>query len=95
MRQIRLTPAGLWHRPARGDAKHTACGIPIAGAIATRDHSREGNHLCPICWTTHELDTGEMQKLEAESERDHPEMYFDESDTPTTVGDSDPDPDDP
>ncbi len=82
MRQIRIAPEGLWHRPARGDLKHTACGMAITGAVAHRDH-RDGNHLCPVCWTPHELDTGEMKKLERDLEREHPDQYFDENEEPT------------
>jgi hypothetical protein len=83
MRQIRLSPIGLWHRPARTDRRRTACGILITGAVATRDFSRHGNHLCPICWTASEIDTGELEKLEAEHHaREEAESHF-EDEEPT------------
>jgi hypothetical protein len=55
---------------------HTACGIPIMGPFASREWSREENHLCDRCWTRHEVDTGEMKRfdridLESEAARSH------------------------
>lgn len=63
--QIKLGPAGKWHRRrGNGGGTTTACGLTIAGAFASRDHALDGD-LCPICFTPHERDTGEMEKLEA------------------------------
>ena len=61
--QIRLAPKGCWHRRKPDDARHTACGLVIPGAFSTRDSSLEGD-LCLTCFTRHELDTGEMKKIE-------------------------------
>lgn len=77
MWQIRLSPNGLWHRRARDDPRHTACGIEIIGTVASREASRIGNHLCPICWTGYEIDTGELKRLEAEVlKREEAEAQF-------------------
>lgn len=91
MRQIRIAPNGLWHRAARGDPKHTACGAVIPGAYSSRESSRAENHLCPVCWTKHELDTGEMAKLERDVMREHEaHEHGHDRDTPTEITAVDP-----
>lgn len=66
---------------------NTACGIPIVGAFASREWSREENHLCSVCWTRHEVDTGEMKLFERrELEASDPSVYYDPEDSPTDVG---------
>lgn len=83
-KQVRISPDGLWHRRARGHGlAHTACGITIIGPVAMREYTRKGNHLCPICWTRHEMDTRELEKLEADAAAEDRGLYFDEKEDPT------------
>jgi hypothetical protein len=89
--QVRLSPQGLWHRRMKGNGHdHTACGIEIAGAYASRDLELDVD-LCPICFTRRELDTGQMKKLKAEAlERAEAEGYFDDEEA-TWIGKTVPD----
>lgn len=51
--------------------------MEIVGTVASRELSRIENHLCPVCWTRHEINTGELKKLEAELlEREEAELDF-------------------
>jgi len=78
--QIKIGPDGLWHR--RQGTK-TACGKPVSGAFASRDHQLD-EHLCTVCFTPNERDTGEMLKLEAEAlERASVESFGEAEDEPT------------
>jgi hypothetical protein len=66
--QIKLKPAGKWHRKqGHGDVpEKTACGETIGPLYFSREWVLDEN-LCPVCFTNHERDTGEMQKLEREA----------------------------
>lgn len=65
---VRLKPDGEWHRRSRADANTTACGLVI-GPHISREQRPEDNHLCKICFTRHEIDTGKMEKLKKELEQ--------------------------
>jgi hypothetical protein len=87
MRQIRLSPQGLWHRPLYGNGDdHTACGEQYGNAIATREHILDLD-LCPICFTRGERGTGRIKKLlrELQDDDEHGGLYFDEDYEKTDV----------
>lgn len=83
VRQIRLSPLGLWHRPELGNG-HTACGEELGGAVAARDDPGDGLDLCPICFPERPrfIDTAKIRKLlREEAERVETDEGFDEEDT--------------
>jgi hypothetical protein len=82
MRQIRLAPLGLWHRPMVGNGgDHTACGELITGPVAIRETDLELD-LCPLCFSKHERDTGKMKRLRRRSIRESDaESWFDDEES--------------
>ncbi len=83
MSQIRIEPNGFWHRREGVGHEKTVCGWPIY-AFESRD---EGNdHLCPGCFTPHEINTAEIElvKIEhADDARDYPDIDDEEPTDPT------------
>lgn len=64
--------------------------MEIIGPVASREASRIGNHLCPVCWTRHEIDTGELKRLEAEVlKREESEAQFTDEETTNPNGKDD------
>jgi hypothetical protein len=85
--QIRIVPNGRWHRRDDDNGNdHTACGELIGSAFMSRDAKLDDN-LCEICFTRHEIDTGQMKKLERDID---PALFYDPDDEPTDP-DGDPD----
>lgn len=78
MRQIRLHPGGLWHRPLEGNG-HTACGEHLSGAYAARDSDLDLD-LCPLCFSKHERDTARIRRLQRDHDSEHGALYFDDED---------------
>jgi hypothetical protein len=76
--QIRLKPDGEWHRRSsvRGFENETACGQPIRGPYAIRDYALD-EHICKLCHSKHEIDTGKLKKLERPSD-EHDDLFFDD-----------------
>lgn len=80
---IRTRPDGPWHRRS-GDPRTTACGEKISGPVASREQKPEDNNLCPSCFTRHEIDTGKMEKLKRELEKQSDQsLFYNEDDEPT------------
>ena len=82
--QIRIRPDGKWHRRERGNGgDKTACNEPIGAAFQSRDWELDDD-MCEICFTRHERDTGRMNKIVIELERDaDPALFHDPDDEPT------------
>ena len=88
---IRLEPDGPWHRRSTVDPTTTACGLALDGPILTKDHLPHENHLCKLCFSRQEIDTGKMARLLRDLDKtSDPELYFDEGDDPTPVEPIDP-----
>lgn len=87
--QIQIRPNGSWHRRQHDDSSRTACGELIPGAFASRDPSLLGQ-LCRVCFTRHEIDTGEMAKIELEQLEADRSSLFDDADDEPTDPDGDP-----
>ena len=88
--QIQVRPDGPWHRPEiTNGGNHTACGEPITGGFHSRDIDLTDN-LCQKCFTSHEIETGKLKRLEKEvleraaaDEEPHDEFEDDEPTDPT------------
>ncbi len=82
MTQLRIGPDGRWHRREEVNGGHeTACGKPIF-AFAIRDFGAD--HLCPVCFTPNEIQTGELELIERHAiERSKVDGYSDPDDEPT------------
>lgn len=81
MRQIRLSPQGLWHRPIEHNG-HTACDLEIDGPFAVKDGPLELD-LCPICWTPRERDSASRHKAMRDHANETGELYFHDDEEPT------------
>lgn len=81
--QIRIKPNGPWHRPSQIDGHEdtTACGEVIPGAFACRDALIDAD-ICKRCHSRHEIDTGELKKLERSDDGDD-SVFFDDDEAPT------------
>jgi hypothetical protein len=79
--QIRIAPGGNWHRRISGTGTTTACGLPLSGAVSSRDWQLD-EHLCSECFSSFERQTGEFKKLERQRDAEVA-TGFDDSDQTT------------
>ncbi len=60
---------------------HTACGLLILGVVFSRERDLELD-LCPLCFSKHELDTGQMKRLRRSMIQDaDAEAWFDDEES--------------